>query len=724
MYCNKCNADFPDDVRYCKWCGERLSRRARATTKLGQCPHCGDPVQENWAFCKSCGRRLISTAPHLDLICPQCGSIAEAGDVYCSNCGKDVNSARSQPEQAPPIPAPATPTEPSDIAFCPVCGEAVVSKTGYCKSCGSALRRAQPAPEPAPSGRFRVCGHCESKNSADLNVCRTCGTPIDLNGALAAGDHRALPTVANTPSGPLDYATMVDAPAYVPAFDPSGPISHPAEGSGSKDQQALNQASAPRDEDSRPTPAEGIPVANARIADEPGFPSSTSMGATTVGPVGSSPLKSEVPAATIDFRGSRPSEEAASINDSRPTPSGHLDGLRPGSSETEEETQVLDGALISSKYQTTNATQPLPEPTQMGAGPGKSEQSPGAGDAQQSIDPLTIGQMAETKTFPALQTDVRPTPTTMSANWPDMPPGSPTAARSKGSSKALFAVAAVLICCVAAAAYVVWRVSASRARYFQPNPPVAQPNRSPAIAEASVQPSSSPARLEPAAPTDMVPVPAGSYTVGCDDGDQYAKPSHSVVLPAFLIDRTEVTNAQYQKFISASGHQAPDTWQGGTFPEGKDNFPVTGVTWQDAADYASWAGKRLPSEAEWEAAARGPDGRIYPWGNEWQKAFANTGTAATTEVGSFPDGVSPFGAVDMIGNVWEWTADEFDLYPGSAATLPKSLKPGVTYRVIRGGAYDVTQPAISSACYRGFVDASKSYPKTGFRCAKNAGTAP
>jgi formylglycine-generating enzyme required for sulfatase activity len=721
MYCNKCNADFPDDVRFCKWCGERLSRRARATTKLGQCPHCGDPVQENWAFCKSCGRRLISTTPHLDLICPQCGSIAEAGDVYCANCGQGVASPPSVPEQAPPTPAPA---DLSDVAFCPVCGDPVVSKTGYCKSCGSSLRRAQPAPEPSPSGRFRVCGHCESKNSSDLTVCRTCGTPIDLSGALAAGDQRALPTVANTPSGPLDYATMVDAPAYVPAFDPSGPISRPTEGSGSRDQQALNEANAPADEDSRPTPAEGIPAANAGVADDTAFPTSSSLGPTTGDPAGSASLRSGMPEANTDFSGGRPVEGVASAADPWPALSGKLDSPRRGSesSATEEETQVLDGALISSQDQTTDPTRPLPEPTHAGQASDNSAHS--TGGAEQSNDPPMVAQMAETKTFAALRTDVQATPGTTSANRPQVLPGSPTAARSKGSSKALFAVAAVLICCFAAAAYVVWRISTSRARYFQPNPPVAQPNQSPVIAEPSVQPSSNPGGVQPAIPADMVAVPAGAYTVGCDDGDQYAKPSHSVVLGAFLIDRTEVTNSQYQKFISASGHQAPDTWLGGIFPEGKDNFPVTGVTWQDAADYAIWAGKRLPSEAEWEAAARGPDGRVYPWGNEWQKGFANTGTSATMEVGSFPNGASPFGAEDMIGNVWEWTADEFDPYPGSAATLPKSLKPGINYRVIRGGAYDVTQPSISSACYRGFVDASKSYPKTGFRCAKNIASAP
>ena len=217
----------------------------------------------------------------------------------------------------------------------------------------------------------------------------------------------------------------------------------------------------------------------------------------------------------------------------------------------------------------------------------------------------------------------------------------------------------------------------------------------------------------------MQVVKAGAYTIGRDDGDPLEAPVHSVTLPAFYIDRNEVTNAQYAKFVEATKRKPPANWKGATFPGGRDDFPVTGVSWQDAADYAAWVGKRLPTEAEWEAAARGSDARKYPWGNEWQSGFANIGVR-TAEVGQYPQGASPSGALDMIGNVWEWVADEITLYPGSSATLPAPPENAVgALRIIRGGAYDGDQK--HDASYRGFLDGGVPYPKVGFRCAKNAG---
>jgi serine/threonine-protein kinase len=226
----------------------------------------------------------------------------------------------------------------------------------------------------------------------------------------------------------------------------------------------------------------------------------------------------------------------------------------------------------------------------------------------------------------------------------------------------------------------------------------------------------------------MVMVAAGTFSIGRDDGDPIEQPQHRVDVPAFLIDRTEVTNAEYKKFIDATGHKPPENWSGVNYPEGRGKAPVTSVTWQDAADYAKWAQKRLPTEAEWEAAARGTDARIYPWGSEFRAGLANIGQkpdkptaeqypAALKDVAGYSQGASPFGALDMIGNAWEWVADEIKLYPGNTlSTL--DLEAGVTYRVIRGGAYDGNK--VHDATYRGYLDGSVAYPKVGFRCAKDA----
>jgi len=289
----------------------------------------------------------------------------------------------------------------------------------------------------------------------------------------------------------------------------------------------------------------------------------------------------------------------------------------------------------------------------------------------------------------------------------------------------LIASAVVVFIIILAAAFVgYWLLFGHGRASRQPAPPVIaeQPKTTP-------EPPASPARpTAPVAPEGMIAVAAGSYTIGRNDADPLERPQHNIDLPAFFVDRTEVTNAAYKKFVDATNHKPPSNWSGGNVPDRRDNFPVTGITWQDAADYAAWAGKRLPSEVEWEAAARGADGRIYPWGNEWRTGLANIGLkpdditaeqypSGIKAVGGYPQGASPAGAVDMIGNAWEWVADEITIYPGNTESkLP--LKAGLNYRVIRGGAYDGNKA--HDATYRGFLDASQPYPKVGFRCVKDA----
>jgi formylglycine-generating enzyme required for sulfatase activity len=149
---------------------------------------------------------------------------------------------------------------------------------------------------------------------------------------------------------------------------------------------------------------------------------------------------------------------------------------------------------------------------------------------------------------------------------------------------------------------------------------------------------------------EMIHIPDGEFIYGKDRLDY---------LPEFWISKTPVTNAQYLRFIRATGHESPEHWKGKTPKAELANHPVTYVSWHDAKAYADWVGMHLPTEEEWEKAARGTDGRIYPWGNEWHEGYCNTDEAdigGTTPVGHYsPQGDSPYGCVDMAGNVWEWT---------------------------------------------------------------------
>lgn len=206
--------------------------------------------------------------------------------------------------------------------------------------------------------------------------------------------------------------------------------------------------------------------------------------------------------------------------------------------------------------------------------------------------------------------------------------------------------------------------------------------------------------------------------MGSLEGEADEAPPRQVSLPAFYIDKLEVTHEQYARFLSATGRPAPVDWPGGKMPPKLARYPVVNVTWDDATAYARWAGKRLPTEAEWEKAARGTDGRVYPWGNS--AAGRKVGSGADTKehlwpVGSFPDDLSPYGVMDLAGNAWEWTASWYEAYPGQEGV---ELEQGHKFRVIRGGGAIDYYGAVSS---RRCADRARStpygtYDALGFRC--------
>jgi len=228
----------------------------------------------------------------------------------------------------------------------------------------------------------------------------------------------------------------------------------------------------------------------------------------------------------------------------------------------------------------------------------------------------------------------------------------------------------------------------------------------------------------PGVPPGMVLVKGGQFQMGRDDSnDAFEKPAHLVSVDSFFMDQTEVTNEAYQEFLSANpSWPAPSGWQGRRFSAGSGKYPVTGVTWNDAREYARSAGKRLPTEAEWEYAARGTDGRLYPWGNSWVAGRANVATGRLAPVGQYA------GDIDMAGNAEEWIDGAPEPYPGGQ--IPDWLSTSRNLKIIRGGHFKKTSgPIYATATSRGAYPATHQdlsanqnadYTPVGFRCAKDA----
>ena len=257
---------------------------------------------------------------------------------------------------------------------------------------------------------------------------------------------------------------------------------------------------------------------------------------------------------------------------------------------------------------------------------------------------------------------------------------------------------------------------------------------------------------------DDILIPPGAFIMGTDfepfygtilPQSEYAKldeaPMHVVDLGAYRIDRCPVTNAEYEIFVDATGHPAPPDWKNGTVTSGDENLPVTRVNWYDANAYAQWAGGRLPSEAEWEKAARGADGRIYPWGNRFitlpsasgedgerngrkrdQQTTAQQSNAAQiltdecTPIGARPLTASPYGVHEVAGNVWEWTSDSYRPYSGSAH-IDRGY--GKEHKVLRGGSWlevrDETAERYFRSANRFHTPPDYIASNIGFRCVRD-----
>jgi len=284
----------------------------------------------------------------------------------------------------------------------------------------------------------------------------------------------------------------------------------------------------------------------------------------------------------------------------------------------------------------------------------------------------------------------------------------------------------------------------------QASPPVTTPTSS----EAKSVPVESPKNKEPAQKKrsssttmkterpplefDWVVIPAGEFLMGSDkqkdpNASDDELPQHRVYLSEYAIARFPVTNAQYKHFVEATGYAKPNHWKNGEIPAGFETHPVCYVRWQQVHAFCQWAKVRLPTEAEWEKAARGTDERIYPWGNGppteiranfapgWMKELIRSfQSPQTTPVGKYPQGASPYGVLDMAGNVWEWVADWYDAgyYKSSPTVDPPGPSSGTSH-VVRGGAYYSSSSDVRSS-FRGRLDRLTygSFNDIGFRVVR------
>ncbi len=258
-------------------------------------------------------------------------------------------------------------------------------------------------------------------------------------------------------------------------------------------------------------------------------------------------------------------------------------------------------------------------------------------------------------------------------------------------------------------------------------------------------------QLAEALDCDLVLIPEGDFVMGSNTGRADERPQHTVYLDAFELDRYEVTNAQYRRFLQVSGRRPPPYWTGDTYPVGQADYPVLGVSWDDADAYCIWAGKRLPTEAEWEKACRGTDGRAYPWGDLWEARRANVDLSARAgaeplvwdtawqllrvtgnrvgpgllPVGSYRDSASPYGVMDLVGGASEWVADWYNWsdYTNLPPRNPRNTEPPWNH-CLRGSPWhdptgDASWVQTMSRCSARNSSHETHDPRVGLRCARS-----
>ncbi len=775
MYCRTCDIEYPNTLRFCKYCGEGLVARESVGTQY--CPACGSTVEREWAFCNECGVDLATLgAQPKDEICLSCSATVKRGWMFCRQCGEQAASDRA-PHR------------------CPNCNAGVRDGWVYCKQCGvgvsahgdgrAAFRTVAGIPALPPeedeaepfsnlkSGELpplddvisgsrkrqheRAAAHEDvHQGTKPLTVTRTTGHldtdaleqefrnhsasdaahAVAREGRLEASElfdsgsdlpTNALAGEAARPSaqdpsqtqfyvpappagGSAQPGTMqvdqippvgasLNGPAQVPPAAPqdstlvmSAPLPPPPhyDPGGATIEQDVVVPPAFQPPSHEGTQVYDVSAANAtQVYDVQAQAGGAQLTEVIQPPTEFDPYATHV--APVGSFGVQPQSTAPSFAPPATPPPRYVPDSTPGNASPTLALPVDPG---TSSYAATGQAPPTSPWSELHAAAGVAGHSAGY--------PAADGSAA----YPPAQVASDPFPSPQHAG--------PKSSSASGMKFVILGVAGlVLFAIVGVAGFFGVRWWQNRQVAVAP-PPVGS--------EPSPPTSTEPPPPVSTLPEGMVLIPGGVTSVGTDaeSGDEFSKPAHSVTVKPFLIDTTEVTNSKYKEFVDATGRAAPRDWVNGAPKPGTEEWPVVFVSWGDATEYATWAKKRLPTELEWEFAARGLDGRTYPWGSTWDATKGNLGKSkggSIEKVGKYPAGASPFGVLDMVGNVWEWTSSSFSIYPGSTVD-PAEAKSFDGLKVIRGGAYD--NVGGNTAMYRGFFAADEVLPKVGFRCAKDA----
>ncbi len=709
MYCRLCDIEYPKSLRFCKWCGGGLV--SRETIAVQHCPSCGSKTEREWIFCNECGVDLATLgAQPRDIACPSCSATVRKGWMFCRQCGEQIATERAAKR-------------------CESCNAGTRPSWTFCKQCGASLKTVDPLAQ-QPTDFSTVAGIPalpleEIEPFSDLKS----GELPPLENVIRHESRR-------NQSGPQPVAQVETDPHQgTHPFTTSRRTGHLNTDSLEQEFKNHTASVAPQ-----PPASHGRLEVSEFLHEPPPQPVGdvTTAMASPV-PVPQEPVSEPVAPPQVV---TQPAFAPPQVAVPPPVPAA----VHPGP-DVMSSTQVMSSPAMSVPgFQEAPVVAPPPP------APPMSDPSTGsvAAGAPMFIPPVEPPVMPAPPAPPPVAPVAYPETGTLYASQPLPPTQEPAytpqpdvvyntpAQPLLSDSTACRHCAAVSESDGTAAVGPVGQTDRRGARGGRTacayrdcccrdvvavapgcaerrlTAPVRAPTTQTGPTETPANPST------PVPPAGMVFVPGGTFDLGTNDAsaDAYSKPAHAVSVKPYFMDVNEVTNEQYKAFVDATGHAVPPKgWDGGTPKPGTEKMPVVYVTWKDASDYAAWAGKRLPTETEWEFAARGTDGRAYPWGSTWDPAKANVGKDSTTgkvmPVGSFASSQSPFGINDLVGNVWEWTANGFSIYPGG----DQSLTPYANTKVIRGGAFD--NDGKNTAMYRGFFSADSALPKVGFRCAKD-----